>query len=62
MKDTRALRSPNARGDSDNFVNSEIFNTGGQGDACFGSGHLDFSCFDAGAFDSFDASFSDAAG
>jgi hypothetical protein len=58
----KALRAPNARGDSYNFVNSENFNPGGQGDACFDFGHLDFSCFDAGAFDSFDAGFSDAAG
>lgn len=58
----KALRALNASSDSYNFVNSEIFNSGDQGDSCFDFGHLDFSCFDAGAFDSFDAAFSDAAG
>lgn len=58
----KALRALNASGDPYNFVNSEIFNSGGQGDSCFDFSHLDFSCFDARAFDSFDAGFSDAAG
>ena len=47
-------------GDFFYFPNSDT--GGGLGDACFDFGHLDFSCFDSGAFDSFDADFAGAGG
>jgi hypothetical protein len=58
----KAMRqSDGSSGDSYYFPNTET-SGGGFENACFDFGHLDFSCFDAGAFDSFDAGFSDAGG
>jgi hypothetical protein len=53
-------RSDGGSGDSYYFPNAETAGGGFENTCDFG--HLDFSCFDAGALDSFDAGFSDAGG
>lgn len=59
----KALRQSDSSGGDFYYLSSPAtFDTSGPGDACFDFGHLDFSCFDSGAFDSFDAGFSDAGG
>lgn len=59
----KALRQSDGSGGGDfYYLPSSDFGGSGQSDTCFDFGHLDFSCFDSGAFDSFDAGFSDAGG
>ena len=56
---SRAMRGQD--GGSYMFTDGESFSDGGGGFANFDFGGIDFSCFDGGAFDSFDAGF-DAGG